>query len=538
MISDQLLEELNIFEIDDLNFQIENESIYLNQFNSLKDKGLLKENIEFYDDNWICIYGGIQENVAFPTELEYRRLANILGLSIKEINLAWRSFLLKFLKLRKIRPMNIYLKSISKIDNMNRIKKEAYHTILQFIQYVKLSPNKLEEFQEKLDKMEDFPYETRTLPNFNSIFDFIDIINDIIENNKIPLYLEYIPIILWWKITSIIPLRPTEFLRIKFDCIYNENKNYYLRIYRTNAKKGTFIKNKALEENYYKSEIVSISEETFNLINYIKLLIQNNNLNTNGYLISDMFKNQSRLYQRKLNKNIYTHSDLNILLNKFYLNVIELDYHKKPISKYLKINRDNTIEKMNLYDSRHIAIINLILMGTEPQTVMELAGHNDIATTQGYYNHIENYVGCFSIAYAKRIKESLKNTKPNINKRYVSNGMKTLDLILNNDKKTKVDGGYCLYGNIETDKSFCFLNEGNHSICEYFLPDESFKIEEKINELEKDMITEIKVLRDLVRDRQSISNFSEKYSISTNKLKENVYNLSVIKSRLENNNGK
>lgn len=54
-------------------------------------------------------------------------------------------------------------------------------------------------------------------------------------NEKHPVVLKnfYMSILLWWKITSVIPMRPSEFaFKLKRDCIFTTDENYYLKIDR------------------------------------------------------------------------------------------------------------------------------------------------------------------------------------------------------------------------------------------------------------------------------------------------------------------
>jgi len=55
---------------------------------------------------------------------------------------------------------------------------------------------------------------------------------------------------------------------------------------------------------------------------------------------------------------------------------------------------DNEMEMIHLGDTRHIAMINIILEGGTPTMTMELAGHSDISMSSHYYSNISTLIEC------------------------------------------------------------------------------------------------------------------------------------------------
>jgi len=74
----------------------------------------------------------------------------------------------------------------------------------------------------------------------------------------------------------------------------------------------------------------------------------------------------------------YTYSNLSTCLRCFQESIIGVDEGSK----------------IYLGDTRHLAMIGLILSGGSPLICKELAGHNDINISSHYYSNISNFIEC------------------------------------------------------------------------------------------------------------------------------------------------
>src|SRR5699024_1632597 len=73
----------------------------------------------------------------------------------------------------------------------------------------------------------------------------------------------FYPILIWWNLTSIIPIRSTEFCLIKRDSTSKENNKFFVTITRINKPLNDIV-------NYYNK--IEINESMYHLlINYIKI---------------------------------------------------------------------------------------------------------------------------------------------------------------------------------------------------------------------------------------------------------------------------
>lgn len=75
---------------------------------------------------------------------------------------------------------------------------------------------------------------------------------------------------------------------------------------------------------------------------------------------------------------------------------------------YLKIvllllKKLQAIQYMNLGDTRHLALINLIAEGATPMIAMELAGHDNPVMSAHYFSNITNWIECKTYHQYKRL---------------------------------------------------------------------------------------------------------------------------------------
>lgn len=549
------LDDLDIVVEERIEFNRLNEKEYLNLFNNKIKNGIIKIGTDFNDEKWQIIIGGEDINIIFPNDIEFKKLSKLFGKSVSEFELAYRSFILFiFNHPRTIRSFNLSMKRIA-IDLENaKLSYDSIGKFKYFIEYVKVSEEDYK-FFEKLLNNNDVERETgeRVLPEFEDIFKMSDIINDIVENKNLLDYKDYLLVIMFWKICSILPLRPSEFVRTKFNCIYEKDNKFYLNIKRSKGKVGAKIRNVSKIDEYYFEDTVNIDKSLFNLIIEYQSILKNEfNYTKNEELfpfviISNVgYRKYSNngVNLREKNINRIVSDDLKKLLDKFYRDIVEKEYGFKTISKYIKKEKNiEYIEKTLPYDLRHIAIINLILMGSDVLEVMYLAGHRQVNTAYSYYNHIKEFSRGYAIGYANAIK-SRENLKGNIEGVYnaqeiidKNNRKEEAKYILNiiNNKKVepkKVDGGYCHYSSVDIDKSFCFLYERNHSLCQYFVKDDKEILKYEIEKVEKQLATDVKIIKDLINDMNGISKFNELYQTTSYRISQSIKDLAVLNSKL------
>ena len=333
----------------------------------------------------------------------------------------------------------------------------------------------------------------RELAEFQSLFLFDKIINIYWNSAKDYEKKFFYPLYLWWKITNILPLRPTEFVLTPRDCLRCDldKKQYYLTVRRTTLKGTT--KNKLQQVHHdinldYKTYEYLINEDLYNIINnYISI--------SEPYIddkIDTLFsKNMLKQTASQLNSKsyisgrtpIFALNNLDYLLKTFYITVIKNSLNYKIVYKSSKryssdketvdadefLNPD-TIMYLSLGDTRHFAMINMILNDFNPILIKDFAGHSDINTSYHYFGNISKLIKCMTyLKYeelrASKNKESVINAKSNYNANSILLELKYGKEL---DKSVYIDDGKCFSPKfIKGDIGDCNLVLGDCQICDY-----------------------------------------------------------------------
>lgn len=559
-------------------------------FNKAKKCGIISEKTLITDNRWIVISNKMEYSIVFkPNELQLRNACKTsnMQISYKDFLLALKHFTI--INLQNLSPIscsaalqaiNNYLPTFGFIDDKDKFNKEKsvinnsnkfemFNVYIEFIEFVTANQIPRELLEEIVSHGEsiDFSSNTRVLPSFKSIFEFGDIMSSFVYNGTEKELLKFGPIVLWWYIGNRIPLRPSEFVLMNRDCVFKDNGKFFLKIKRNVGKgKGSGLKliNNFKAKDHYITEIMQTDKKIYDAVCSYNNLVEKflPDEKEREFLFSKKARNllTSGLPQEDaLNAEMYTSKNLSELLAQFYTEIVyskygiqsEMrDYEKnKKVSSKNKINfseyESATHEKLILYDLRHLAIINLIMLGKEPLGVMKLAGHTQMSTTMGYYNHIEEFSKCFSITYAKHIKalndnvfdsvsegeinlnSMLENTAPT-NKALQTWRQLTSGQVIKQEYK-EVDGGLCSYK--FNDFSPCFAVNGVHSLCPHFINTDEKVIEEELSKSNKDIDSTIDTIKYIAYNFDKISDFSQRYSVATEELKNAIVNTSNVASK-------
>lgn len=234
----------------------------------------------------------------------------------------------------------------------------------------------------------------RTLADFDTYFLFGDIIDDFWKSDlDKATRLFYYPLYLWWHITGVIPLRPREFLVTERDCLLKKDDEYYIKL-RRNQLKGRRVKGikYKIDEDYKTQELKINNELAYEIERYLDWTNEFDRTDIDTLFIAEPHYAK---WDRKKNNNsrFYTMNNLYTCLRYFYSEVIEDIYKLNVVSKDSHINKGE-ICNINLGDTRHLALINIMLEGGTPTTAMLLAGHENVEMASHYYSNITNIVEC------------------------------------------------------------------------------------------------------------------------------------------------
>lgn len=495
---------------------------YGQMFYNLRSEGILVN--EHYDDvEWVLkgndgrkfyVKFDMDKGVAWNDRLKHFAL---IKLDVEKADVHSTSVNVK--RIMKELPVTDYLNAdmiptyregIGKYDRSRRMYLPALGEFLEFI-----GGKDAEAYADVISGVPQvYSSKSRELPCYESILLFDYIINGFIQRTNMEEKARYYPVLIWWKISSVIPLRPCEVYQLPKDCIYEKSGKYYIHIER--------VKNKYKRKQYSTPVIkdFEIREDIFCLIrDYIDYINKILDADETGYLFSvRILKETAGIRPKDEDVERITHVTMQTIYNHFKKEVIEQEYgyHMVPLGQK---KDENDIEEVKMGDVRHLAIINLMMMGYNPLYIMELAGHRKLNTQMGYYNHVDT----FATAKSHMLKEMIKRTGNNLDfKDYDSGdyviqknllGASYYDLPLVSDGKGRCRSRDFPYECVCTECIF----------CPHFIPDRNLSKEyydALKEENEKDMEAlrmELKLLMQDYTDNKKFEEMGKKIGVSLNK---------------------
>lgn len=291
----------------------------------------------------------------------------------------------------------------------------------------------------------------RILPPSKDILIFSKILEhyfskDLTENQ----YFKWFPVWLWWNLTTLIPIRPSEFCNIERNCISIKNGNFYIKLPRykqkLNKRKIQILDTISIPEKLYRKiehyqKCTERFGETDTLISYRSIP---------SYFNGILHDNNRHVYKR-LNPNKFTLKSFKLLLKSFYENIVFGEY------KIALKENDSSIEGLSITrkikpgDTRHLAFINLYRQGYHAVEIARLGGHVSIYSQSHYYNHIEAFVDLEILELVQKVDLDTYSNKIS-NKESIQEhtvGMAFIEQFVlrppKTDFKRKMIDGYCTY---------------------------------------------------------------------------------------------
>ena len=226
----------------------------------------------------------------------------------------------------------------------------------------------------------------RILSDFTAYFEFNSTLESYWSGANEHDRLFYFPLYFWWNLTAILPLRPTEFLLTPRECLESKYGESILSIRRTTLKARKMRVKHNINEDY---ELVkySIPEKLASEVRlYLKATetMPLSSLNT----LFVPYAHYSCLGREVAPSSVYySNRNLEYCLRKFQ-------------DKVMMITSEQN--RIRLGDTRHLAMISLILSGGSPVICKELAGHEDVNISSHYYSNISKFVECATYEMYKK----------------------------------------------------------------------------------------------------------------------------------------
>ncbi|PFU27800.1 hypothetical protein COK76_06215 [Bacillus cereus] len=269
---------------------------------------------------------------------------------------------------------SIQLKSVL-AESIEKYKYLGYHMVnvtSNFIDFYRI--DNYQEILNMCSNMPKYPKASRDLPDFQDVLELDDIINHYFKNHTVEETISYTPILVWWLLTNTLPMRPSELLKLKKNCLsYDESKNepYTISVPRIKSKSTTI-------GFSIKYDSVVIDQKTYQLLKEARDKVNMYFPYSEYFFPSEMFSLSYKVRRKKKNP-IMNLRNFNDLKDRFYKIIVE--------EKYERYN----LERVKAGDTRHFAIINMCLQGFSMHNIATLAGHTELKVTQGYFSHAKHF---------------------------------------------------------------------------------------------------------------------------------------------------
>ena len=381
------------------------------RFSDLQDRGIIKKNCVFDDVSWFTTdeYSNIGLHFKF-NEFEYKPYEEILDFELAEFVVYLKAYMVSLFGEIALETIQLFLLDIRHIVSMPPVYVYGNNSDLKLRQ-----PRKCEAFFSSLpaDSEElgqlisglvaygDLMYgmtepRQRMLADFDTYFLFNDILEDYWAS---PLTDEqrlfYFPLVLWWKLTGVIPLRPREFLLTQRECLTkNEEGKYFLHLRRNQLKGGRKNLKYKIDEDYSVDTYQIPAALGMLIEEYIALTDKYSNTELDTLFVTDVhYKKWER--SKPFTSRFLTYTNMVTILHYFYHEILHDKYGLTIVSNRIERRlRKNEIGEIRLGDTRHIALINLMQEGGTPAVAMFLAGHLNTETASSYYTNISKFLEC------------------------------------------------------------------------------------------------------------------------------------------------
>lgn len=368
----------------------------------------------------IEIYGEL--NIVLKGYVAIRRLAGLTPASC-------------YIHILRLKTLIIYSEGLENVEKIESFfakstpeKAWEYARILK--NFLEFYPhNKANQIEQICGNIPRAKHSNRDLPHFIDVLKFNEVIEEVFETEAQEVILPYYPILIWWRLTNIIPMRPVDFFELSYDCVeLKGNGTYWINFKRS--------KNLSHSPNTIsRPEEIQIDKDMYFLIMQFKNILNELSIDTQyliPYSFLNMFNKVDHSQQRKIQSSRIGDTQFERLLQKFYKNIL--------------MPRYGHIDKITAGDTRHFAIINLFLQGFNALTIARMAGHEKLESQSSYYSHAVHYAQSYVYHLAQGIFE--KNISAKFSEGLFGSRREAIDRgrIYNTEEVKSfknIDYGYC-----------------------------------------------------------------------------------------------
>lgn len=367
-------------------------------------------------------------------------------------------------------------------------------------------------------------YERRKLPNESDIMTFDYYLKYFYNDEEIDndMKLMFYPVLIWWKLTNVIPIRPVELCtKLKRHCLEEDDGKYYLNVNRSKIDVGKN-KSRGRKRRIPLLNKLSITKDMFNLINEYIELTKSDTTTKTLFSYKTLAKCREKCgiqgvtdFNAKIHENYFTPCNLSYLIDQFYEEVMEKKYSVDVIDNNRFKGLTSTygsriLDKLDIGDTRHIAFTSLLLQGVSPIEIAMLGGHTTLDAQDHYQGHAIFYADSEIINLVTQrniVHESMDTTLKDIVFKMPQTPPRDTKKCIPTD-----DGvGYCM---IDLNSEILSCTGGdctrcNHWWCEptrdnYIIIVDYYK-DKIIRPIEEDILVEESYLMNLLSNKKTIS---------------------------------
>ena len=413
------------------------------RFAEYVDRGVIQEGA-FSDDEWLLFDEVKHRRIRFG--LGDGRIQEWTGCTEKGYKDYVRAYIVLLLGLMAVNTIAEISKSLIRLGTASFEEASTWdvYTLhaLQFLGMIPDSPGYIGPVMERIEEnrtLDGWRHKPRKLAGFRYYLRFERYVNDFWKAADSGEKEHFFPVFLWWRLTSILPLRATEFLLLPRECLREQDGQWILTVRRTKLKKG-------------RREVGYTIDADFDLYDYE---------------IPEWMAEEILTYKEDCAAHCeHTKDTLFAPSRRTVLGYLTYDQMRRRLAEFCEAATGRPDYPINLGDTRHLAMINLILSGGSPVVCRELAGHESIDISSNYYANLSTVVE--SIVYEKS-RENRGEIRLDGSFRIRIAGTALL---------TEVDGGSCDFAGIrEGDISECMKSyrTGGHfgdcMNCLHFYPE-------------------------------------------------------------------
>ena len=415
------------------------------------------------DDAWTLTNERQRVTLCFQvSEPAYRKNASEwLGCSRDTFTLCLKAFILMKMgdmELPSLRDVCNSIRSLAEASDPLSCELHYAGHAAQFLRLLPGSSLSREEVAQYLGEIPDPSAKRgsqRLLSDFSAYLQFHDSFRDAWASAGEEDRLFLFPLWLWWNLTTILPLRPTEFVLTPYDCLVTENQQEKIRIRRTHLK-GIRGKISYSIDGDFDVFTYPVPSDLASCIRWYRETLVRRCYSPGKYLFNIRYYYDYVKAPESVRRNsIFLYQHLKNTLGHYYR-------HYYP-------GGTEPASFLNLGDTRHLAMISLIISGGSPVICRELAGHGNIEISSHYYSNIASLVECATYELYRKASRGSNAAMASRSPGY--------DLSLP-PKRTRVEGGWCgsvLFAGRSVED--CIRSVGIHAelgVCEncrFFCPD-------------------------------------------------------------------